>query len=104
MKLTMRRLAITLSLLAALIVGTTPFARADLVIPCPMMDQAGDIDGHDLPMPCSAGMCASVPLVFANPIPSTIPYSLEDSKDLPPVYAFALAGEKRAPPDRPPSI
>ena len=100
-----RRFAFVLSMLAALAVSATSFVRADTMTPCPMTDQAGDIDGQrGLPMPCAAGVCAAIPFAVPSPASSAIGHPLQSGKRFSPIYAFAVTSEALAPPFHPPRV
>jgi hypothetical protein len=99
----LRRLAILMSLLAALIVGATMVARADMMTPCPMMDHSGGTGDADYPMPC-AGLCVSLPFAAPNEASSTVHDSLDRAAHLAPIYSFAVTGRDPPPPFHPPRV
>jgi hypothetical protein len=102
--LTLRRVAFALSMIAALAVGATPFARADMMTPCPMMDHPSGTDDAGYPMPCAAGLCVSLP--FAAPIgaASTVHHNLDRAERIAPIYSFAVTGLDPPPPFHPPRV
>jgi hypothetical protein len=99
----LRRFAISISLLAALIVGATTIAHADMMTPCPMMDHSGGTGDADYPMPC-AGLCVSLPFAAPNEASSTVYYSLDRAARLAPTYSFAVTGRDPPPPFHPPRV
>ena len=100
----LRRIAFILSMLAALAVGATTLARAEMMIQCPMMDHAGGTDDVGYPMPCAAGICISLPVAAPDGVPSTVHHELDRAERIASIYAFAVTGRDPPPPFHPPRI
>jgi hypothetical protein len=92
--LTLRRVAFALSMIAALAVGATPFARADMMTPCPMMDHPSGTDDAGYPMPFAAPIGAA----------STVHHNLDRAERIAPIYSFAVTGLDPPPPFHPPRV
>ena len=102
--LALRRVALALLMLAALAVGGTTFARGDMVMPCPMMDEVGGNGDVDCPMPCAAGVCVSLPIAPPNGISSAIHHSFDRAERVASAYSFAVTGRDPPPPFHPPRV
>jgi hypothetical protein len=99
-----RRVAIVLSMLAALIVGATTLARADMMTQCSMMDESGGSDDIDCPMPCVAGACVSLPFAAPSLAASSIHQSLDRAERVELIYSSRVMGQEPSPPFHPPRI
>ena len=99
-----RRVALAVLMLAALSVSTGAVMRADVMMPCPMMDQSGGTDDADCPMPCAAGVCVSLPFAAPSGASSTVHHDLDRAERITLIYSFAVTGRHPPPPFHPPRV